>query len=402
MAARRGFQANGDITPVMRPVERLPLRNLQNELLGQQLTLSATKLMSSKPALKKKGEPVQVEELPHCSSLHGTSIGKARLVDTELTKENATVVVAVDDEPVLQKGCPDSLRAEVIDREMELQSRTSSSTVLVQSDHTEDITGRVLTERAGEGADTVDTQDQWASVGCLSDSSTSCVTQPATADSAVEHCTDNRIGDVTFKSFLCSGVELEIPDTSVMTEETLLLLTQSAADVSSGCSFQNDLSGLLSFSQHLDLDSSNRHEDHAYCFLEKDDSCSRDELLPVGTSVTEPLELEDPPGGLDPTGQALMSSECLETMQDAETPRRPFLLFSLLHGDRKSSAGQELPSEATGPRGPLGRCRQPCGPQREPAVDGEPGEPHASATAQLHPDTVHTGLCHRHTPDHKV
>ncbi|XP_064193977.1 sperm-associated antigen 5 [Anguilla rostrata] len=319
MAARRGFQANGDITPVMRPVERLPLRNLQNELHGQQLTLSATKLMSSKPALKKKGEPVQVEELPHCSSLHGTSIGKARLVDTELTKENGTVVVAVDDEPVLQKGCPDSLRAEVIDREMELQSRTSSSTVPVQLEHTEDITGRVLTERAGEGADTVDTQDQCASVGCLSDSSTSCVTQPATADSAVEHCTDNRIGDVTFKSFLCSGVELEIPDASVMTEETLLLLTQSAADVSSGCSFQNDLSGLLSFSQHLDLDSSNRHEDHAYCFPEKDDSCSRDELLPVGTSVTEPLELEDPPGGLDPTGQALMSSECLETMQDGSS-----------------------------------------------------------------------------------
>ncbi|KAJ8336208.1 hypothetical protein SKAU_G00395510 [Synaphobranchus kaupii] len=309
MATRRGFQAeNGDSTPVMRPAERLPLRNLQNELLGQQLVLSATKPMS-KAALKKKGEVVLVKVLSPCSPLRSTPASVAPLEETE----NGAAVAAAEDNSTFLKGCPDSLVAVVIDKELEPQSRTSCGTVRVQSER---VAGTALTARAGEWADTVSARTQWASAGCLSDSSNRRVTQTATEDSAVEHCGGNVTGDVTFKSFLCSGVELEIADVSALSEQTIPLLAECTADVSSCCSFQNNLSDHQSLFQPSDPNSSNRHEDHPYCSPEREDSCSRDGPFPNGSPVVETPDCKDPLYGMDHTGQALLwSSKCLENMQ---------------------------------------------------------------------------------------
>ncbi|XP_061102873.1 sperm-associated antigen 5 [Conger conger] len=287
MAARRGFQANGDNTSVVRPAERVPLRNLQNELLGQQLALSATKVFSKSP-FKKKGETVQGEGLPHCSPLCRASNGIAPLIETALTKENTAANTAKRDESVAQKGCPDSLLADLIDKGVEPQTRTSFSSVLIQSDMTgtaltgnaEDVSGMGLTGRAEEWANSVSAPDQQASVGCLSDSLTSCQTQTATGDSAVEPCTDGRAGEVTFRSLHCSGVELEIADTSSLPEESVVLLPERSADLSSCCSFQKNCSGHLDFSQHVGLNPSNKCEDHAYCLQKRGGSCFRDALLP--------------------------------------------------------------------------------------------------------------------------
>ncbi|KAJ8271644.1 hypothetical protein COCON_G00105030 [Conger conger] len=393
MAARRGFQANGDNTSVVRPAERVPLRNLQNELLGQQLALSATKVFSKSP-FKKKGETVQGEGLPHCSPLCRASNGIAPLIETALTKENTATNTAKQDESVAQKGCPDSLLADLIDKGVEPQTRTSFSSVLIQSDMTdgkpstgqdvpsvaggpgcpwntvdspvgprgsrlcmgilespmplpqlnstliqpipipttatpqtrepdsgvlptpakggtgpelaplqtktsfssvliqsditgtaltgnaEDVSGMGLTGRAEEWANSVSAPDQQASVGCLSDSLTSCQTQTATGDSAVEPCTDGRAGEVTFRSLHCSGVELEIADTSSLPEESVVLLPERSADLSSCCSFQKNCSGHLDFSQHVGLNPSNKSEDHAYCLQKRGGSCFRDALLP--------------------------------------------------------------------------------------------------------------------------
>ncbi|KAJ8388275.1 hypothetical protein AAFF_G00135360 [Aldrovandia affinis] len=61
MAVRRSFQTSGDNTPMMRPAERLPLRNLQNETLGLKFsTFSATKPISS-IGLKNKGKMAEFQ-----------------------------------------------------------------------------------------------------------------------------------------------------------------------------------------------------------------------------------------------------------------------------------------------------------------------------------------------------
>ncbi|KAI1887401.1 hypothetical protein AGOR_G00189920 [Albula goreensis] len=86
MASRRGFQAVGDGTPVMRPADRVPLRDLQNEILEQVSNGSATKAKSSIIDFKKKG--LQTPKMasstrlrmlaPGCTLEAGSSLARAR------------------------------------------------------------------------------------------------------------------------------------------------------------------------------------------------------------------------------------------------------------------------------------------------------------------------------------
>ncbi|KAJ8281437.1 hypothetical protein GJAV_G00067680 [Gymnothorax javanicus] len=299
MAARRSFQTTGDNTPAMRPVERLPLRERQDNLFGQQQQFSANKPISSKSPFKKKpgvkADPCDVISLmikrgqmavepQFCPPLCRASPGLAPLGATKLAKENAVAVLAEEEDCVFEKGLPDSSVSEVIEKDTEQRFGNCCITEMTQSEHARDIAGTVRIGYEGERTDTVSAQDQSISIGCLSGKSTDCVAQTAPDTPAVEHRVNGMDADVTFKSFSCSGLDLEIASVSLQPEESVLLLPEGPPVVSSCCSFQEECSDGLGFPQHADQSSRADHEDHAYCLLEHEDPSSR------GTSfLAEPL-----------------------------------------------------------------------------------------------------------------
>nr|XP_019956861.1 PREDICTED: sperm-associated antigen 5 [Paralichthys olivaceus] len=88
------------------------------------------------------------------------------------------------------------------------------------------------------------------------------------------------LSDVTFKSFNCSGGEIEILDRTNVINETIPLST--AYTVTSSLSYSLNQSVLAS--EH-DVQNGNDHSDHPYCFDESDSSTSGGNL----SSAQEPL-----------------------------------------------------------------------------------------------------------------
>ncbi|KAK6324710.1 hypothetical protein J4Q44_G00040520 [Coregonus suidteri] len=95
-----------------------------------------------------------------------------------------------------------------------------------------------------------------------SDKTTTSDTAPTTEDTAV----DTRFGDITFKSFICAGGEVEVSDPSRVVDETIIL-PKNQLNISSLPGYENENTCL---SDSMVTQCCDNHVDHVYCDLEND------------------------------------------------------------------------------------------------------------------------------------
>uniref|UniRef100_A0A4W5NLB4 Sperm associated antigen 5 n=1 Tax=Hucho hucho TaxID=62062 RepID=A0A4W5NLB4_9TELE len=97
-----------------------------------------------------------------------------------------------------------------------------------------------------------------------SDKTTTSDTAPTTDDAAVDTC--NGLGDITFKSFICAGGEVEVSDPSRVVDETIIL-PKNQLNISCLPGYDNENTCL---SDSMVTQCCDNHVDHVYCNLESD------------------------------------------------------------------------------------------------------------------------------------
>ncbi|CAB1327301.1 unnamed protein product, partial [Coregonus sp. 'balchen'] len=111
-----------------------------------------------------------------------------------------------------------------------------------------------------------------------SDKTTTSDTAPTTEDTAV----DTRFGDITFKSFICAGGEVEVSDPSRVVDETIIL-PKNQLNISSLPGYENENTCL---SDSMVTQCCDNHVDHVYCDLENDLATTEADLSFNGGSNT--------------------------------------------------------------------------------------------------------------------
>ncbi|XP_029605473.1 uncharacterized protein LOC115191745 [Salmo trutta] len=97
-----------------------------------------------------------------------------------------------------------------------------------------------------------------------SDETTTSDTAPTTEDTAVD--TSSGFGDITFKSFICAGGEVEVSEPSRVVDETICL-PKNQLNISSLPGYDNENTCL---SDSMVTQCCDNHVDHVYCDLESD------------------------------------------------------------------------------------------------------------------------------------
>ncbi|KAG7459043.1 hypothetical protein MATL_G00227100 [Megalops atlanticus] len=242
--------------PGTKSAQRIPLRNLQNDML-QHSALSTTKPLSSNVTSKMKVEMANHKAQVLQSSPDACSALKngIPLRETMLYREKSVAFEAVEDTLALLRDAQDSFRDDVCE---------------VQS-------------------------------------------EPCHAQSI---STDNGVGDITWKSFLCTGVQIEVFDSSRVSEKDVLSLTECPEDAI--CDISLDHSEYLGFLDHSALYSSSRHKDHNYSHVEKDETISRENFLAEGNpNISNTSQESGPLNGTGVSCQDFLECfpECAENMQ---------------------------------------------------------------------------------------
>ncbi|XP_018591206.1 uncharacterized protein LOC108924370 [Scleropages formosus] len=87
-------------------------------------------------------------------------------------------------------------------------------------------------------------------------------------DSTDGRCDNDGVGHITLKSFICTGVDIEIPDNTRFSEDTVILLAEDHA-AENHWSSALESENLGNFEDFILSSNSMKHEDHNYGQVEK-------------------------------------------------------------------------------------------------------------------------------------